>query len=132
MTTVDEQRPGSADDDANDDVDLAAPESRAAGRFTAVGMPTEKSKDFGAALRRLLTMLHRDRATLLAVIAIAITSAGLNVVGPRVLGHATDVIIRGAFGGRPMEFGELQRCTARLPYCRSARHGCWPVSCNGS
>jgi ATP-binding cassette, subfamily B, multidrug efflux pump len=110
VTTVDEQSPDrSPSDDADDDVDLAAPESRAAGRFTAVGMPTEKSKDFGAALRRLLAMLQRDRATLLVVIAIAVVSAALNVFGPRVLGHATDVIIRGAFGDGPMDFAELHR-----------------------
>ena len=85
------------------------------GPMGAGGMPAEKSKDFGASVRRLLALMAPERAGLIAVVAIAIVSVGLYVSGPRVLGHATDLIVRGVYGrgpGRPgtgVDFSALHR-----------------------
>ena len=51
--TVTNGRTGPAPDADEEEVDLAAPETRAAGRWNSAGVPTERSKDFGHALRRL-------------------------------------------------------------------------------
>jgi ATP-binding cassette subfamily B protein len=44
---------------------------------------------------------------LVVVALVAITSAVLNVIGPRVLGHATDIIVSGITGPQGIDFGEL-------------------------
>jgi ATP-binding cassette subfamily B protein len=87
--------------------DLAAPDTRAAGRWNSAGVPTEKSKDFKGAVRRLVVLFGPDRPMLLLVAATAILSAVLNVFGPRVLGHGTDIIFRGIVGHRGIDFGRL-------------------------
>jgi ATP-binding cassette, subfamily B, multidrug efflux pump len=84
------------------------------GPMGGMGPPAEKSKDFGAAVRRLLALMAPERAGLIATVAIAIASVALYVSGPRVLGHATDLIVRGVYGrpGRPptgIDFGALHR-----------------------
>ncbi len=85
------------------------------GPMSAGGMPAEKSKDFGASVRRLLGLMAPERAGLIAVVAIAVTSVAFYVSGPRVLGHATDLIVRGVYGrgpGRPgtgVDFSALHR-----------------------
>ena len=38
---------------------------------------------------------------------IAVVSTVLNVLGPRVLGHGTDVIVDGVTSGSGIDFGEL-------------------------
>ncbi|WP_329086598.1 MULTISPECIES: ABC transporter ATP-binding protein [unclassified Streptosporangium] len=53
---------------------------------------------FGPSARRLMRRLDPDRPKLLAVIALAVTSVVLNVVGPKILGHATDLIFTGVIG----------------------------------
>ena len=40
-----------------EELDLAAPETRAAGRWNSAGVPGERSKDFRRAIRRLVRML---------------------------------------------------------------------------
>ncbi|WP_386158188.1 ABC transporter ATP-binding protein [Streptosporangium vulgare] len=53
---------------------------------------------FGPSARRLIRRLDPDRPKLLAVIALAVISVVLNVVGPKILGHATDIIFTGVIG----------------------------------
>ncbi len=91
-----------------EEVDLAAPEVRAAGRWNSAGVPGERSKDFKNALRRLGRMLGPMWVVLGMVIVIAVTSATLNVFGPLVLGHATDIIVRGV-RTHHMDFSALHR-----------------------
>jgi ATP-binding cassette subfamily B multidrug efflux pump len=90
-----------------DELDLAAPETRAAGRWNSAGVPTERSKDFTNALRRLWQLLGPERFVLILVAVVAITSAGLNVLGPRVLGHGTDIIVSGFIRHRGIDFARL-------------------------
>ncbi|WP_428833198.1 ABC transporter ATP-binding protein [Micromonospora coerulea] len=61
-------------------------------------MPTEKSMNFGPSARRLLGRLRPHRLQLAAVIALALVSVGLSVAGPKLLGHATDIIFSGVIG----------------------------------
>ncbi|HJR24941.1 MAG TPA: ABC transporter ATP-binding protein [Acidimicrobiales bacterium] len=80
-----------------------------AGGFRAIGVPTERSEDFGAAVRRLWDLLRPDRARLVLIAAMALTSTVLNVLGPRVLGQGTDTIIEGLQDGEGIRFGRLHR-----------------------
>lgn len=86
---------GDGDGDDGPETGLAASERHAAARRGGAGVPTERSSDFGASLRRLLTLLGPDRVVLVVVALAAIASGVLSVLGPRVLGRATDVIVEG-------------------------------------
>ncbi len=68
------------------------------GPFGGAGMPAEKSMTFGPSARRLMRRLDPDRPKLIVVIALAVTSVVLNVIGPKILGHATDLIFTGVIG----------------------------------
>jgi ATP-binding cassette, subfamily B, multidrug efflux pump len=70
------------------------------GRMMAAGMPAEKALDFKGSTRRLLALLRPDRALLGAVLVLGAGSVALYVTGPRVLGHATDIIFSGVVGSR--------------------------------
>jgi len=64
------------------------------------GMSTEKSLDFRGSSSRLLRAMRPERA--LAVLALTLTtvSVTLSVLGPRILGQATDLIFSGVISGR--------------------------------
>ncbi|MFG1603905.1 ABC transporter ATP-binding protein [Actinoplanes sp. NPDC049265] len=64
----------------------------------AGGQPTEKLKDFKGSLRRLLGLLKPHRAKAALVLALGVTSVFLTVLGPRLLGHATDIVFSGVVG----------------------------------
>ncbi|MCW2524361.1 MAG: multidrug transporter ATP-binding protein, partial [Frankiales bacterium] len=59
------------------------------------GRSTEKSLNFRGSSRRLLRMLAPERPLIVLALLFAVLSVGLSVSGPRILGHATDLI----FGG---------------------------------
>ncbi|MET1007324.1 MAG: ABC transporter ATP-binding protein [Propionibacteriaceae bacterium] len=58
----------------------------------------EKSINFGPSLRRLLGHLAPERMILVLVIGLAVIGIVLSVIGPKVLGWATDVIFTGIIG----------------------------------
>ncbi|WP_280697327.1 ABC transporter ATP-binding protein [Kitasatospora sp. GP82] len=62
------------------------------------GQGQEKSLDFKGSGKRVLHLLRPERATLTAVLALGVLSISCAVVGPRVLGHATDLIFAGVIG----------------------------------
>jgi ATP-binding cassette subfamily B multidrug efflux pump len=68
--------------------------------WAAAGMPTEKSNDFKGSAKRLLGRLAPERDSIVAVLALALLSVGFSVVGPKILGRATDVIFSGIVGRR--------------------------------
>ena len=70
------------------------------GPFGGGGMPVEKPMRFGPSLRRLVTRLSPERWRLLIVIGLGVTSVALLVIGPKILGRATDLIFSGAIGRR--------------------------------
>jgi ATP-binding cassette subfamily B protein len=102
MTLIDDQ------EERDEEIDLSAPETRAAGRWNSAGVPGERSKDFKNALRRLVRMLGPMRFVLGIVLFIAALSATLNVFGPKVLGHGTDIIVKGV-QTHHMDFAALHR-----------------------
>ncbi len=69
------------------------------GRFGG-GMVGQKSMNFGPSARRLVGRMRPDRAKALTTVALAAASVALASVGPRILGHATDLIFAGVFGRR--------------------------------
>ncbi|MBA6436818.1 ABC transporter ATP-binding protein [Streptomyces sp. GMR22] len=62
------------------------------------GQPTERSMDFRGSSRRLLARLRPERGIVLLVLALGTLSTGLAVVGPKILGEATDLIFAGIVG----------------------------------
>ena len=60
--------------------------------------PVEKSINFGPSMRRLLGHLAPERLILLGAILLAVTGIAMSVLGPKILGWATDVIFTGVIG----------------------------------
>jgi len=73
---------------------------RPGGPLGGMAGPPQKALDFGPSARRLLGRLRPERAGLIAVVTLTVASIMLNVLGPRILGHATDLIFSGAMGSR--------------------------------
>jgi ATP-binding cassette subfamily B protein len=68
--------------------------------MAAMGMPPAKAMTFGPSARRLLRRLAPQRPMLLGVLALAVAGVGFSVAGPKILGHATDIIFAGVLGRR--------------------------------
>ncbi|OMI33125.1 ABC transporter ATP-binding protein [Streptomyces sparsogenes] len=62
------------------------------------GQPTERSMDFKGSSRRLLKLLRPERGMALTVLALGAVSVALSVLGPKILGKATDLIFAGIIG----------------------------------
>jgi ATP-binding cassette, subfamily B, multidrug efflux pump len=62
--------------------------------------PPAKPKDFRASFRRLLGRLHPERRKLVLVVVLAVVSVAFTIVGPRILGHATNVLFEGVVSER--------------------------------
>jgi ATP-binding cassette, subfamily B, multidrug efflux pump len=60
------------------------------------GMPAEKSKDFRASFGRLLARLRPEAPLIALVFVLAIISVTFAVIGPKILGNATNIIFQGA------------------------------------
>ncbi|WP_396837394.1 ABC transporter ATP-binding protein [Mobilicoccus sp.] len=63
-----------------------------------MGMPAEKSLDFFGSGRRLLGRLAPVRLQVIAAVALTVLSVSLSVLGPKVLGRATDLLFAGVIG----------------------------------
>ncbi|GGP91453.1 ABC transporter ATP-binding protein [Streptosporangium pseudovulgare] len=90
------------------------------GRGPFGGMPAEKSMDFGPSARRLVRRLAPERPRIIAVILLAVASVVFSVIGPKVLGRATDLIFSGVIGGR-LPAGTTIRQAAEA--ARASGHG---------
>nr|WP_167536237.1 ABC transporter ATP-binding protein [Streptomyces platensis] len=62
------------------------------------GQPTEKSMDFKGSGKRLLAQMRPERGIMTVALLLGALSVALTVVGPKVLGHATDLIMAGIIG----------------------------------
>ncbi len=87
-----------------------------AGRMATAGMPAEKSKDFRAAAKRLVSRLQPERTGVYAILLLAVTSMGLSVAGPKILGRATNIVFdgirgktTGVTGAAGIDFNRLHR-----------------------
>src|SRR6266571_2808860 len=68
------------------------------GGFMGMGMPVEKSKDFRGTFRRLVARLRPERLTIAIVAVLASASVVFSVIGPKLIGNATNVIFEGVIG----------------------------------
>jgi ATP-binding cassette subfamily B multidrug efflux pump len=64
------------------------------------GMVGQKASTFGPSAKRLIGRMAPDRFRAIAVVVLAVLSVVLTAVGPKILGHATDLIFSGLIGGR--------------------------------
>lgn len=108
--TAPRNRPSKATSDEDREILASAGNAseRTRGRFgSSYGMPAEQSEDFRGALKRLGEMLVGERLRLAVVMALTVASVALVVIGPRILGQATDVIVRGVFSPEGIDFTDL-------------------------
>jgi ATP-binding cassette subfamily B protein len=82
------------------------------GKLTAAAMPLERSKDFKTSSRRLLARLGPERVRVGLVLLCGVVSVTLMVVGPRILGRATNIVVDGMVSGTGVDFGRLHRTLA--------------------
>ncbi|MER5658708.1 ABC transporter ATP-binding protein [Streptomyces sp. NPDC002131] len=68
------------------------------GRMMAGSGPDQRSMEFKVSGRRLLTQFKPERATLYVMLVAVVFSVGLSVVGPKILGRATDLVFAGIVG----------------------------------
>ena len=64
------------------------------------GMVGQKASNFGPSSRRMVARMRPERAKAIGVVVLAVVSVTLMSVGPRILGHATDLIFAGVIGGQ--------------------------------
>ncbi|KHL15813.1 ATP-binding cassette subfamily B protein [Mumia flava] len=57
--------------------------------------PPRRAEDFRGSAKRLFATLLVDRASVIGVMVLGTIGVGLSVVGPKVLGHATDIVFSG-------------------------------------
>ncbi|MEU7068589.1 ABC transporter ATP-binding protein [Streptomyces narbonensis] len=68
------------------------------GRMMAGGGPDQRSMDFKGSSKRLLKELAPERATLWVMLLATMLSVAASVVGPKILGKATDLVFAGVVG----------------------------------
>ena len=98
------------------------------GRFSA-GMPAEQARDARSSIRRLINTMGPERKGGAGVLVLAVVSVALSVVGPRLLGEATDTVVSGVLGTDGIDFDRLRNvlllaaglyiASALLSYCQS-------------
>jgi ATP-binding cassette subfamily B multidrug efflux pump len=93
-TTTD--RPSEPGDDGDDDQKVAPPVMSGP---RMANIPGEQSRDFGHAVRRTFSRLRHERIHVWGVVVLAVVAVSLQVVGPRILGHATDILVDGLESG---------------------------------
>ena len=64
------------------------------------GGPDQRSMDFKGSGKRLLARFGPERPTLIVMLLCGVLSVGLSVVGPKILGRATDLVFAGIIGRR--------------------------------
>ena len=60
--------------------------------------PTERSRDFKGSAVRLVKRLTPQRGMTATVLLLGIAGIAIGVIGPRILGHATDLLFNGVIG----------------------------------
>jgi len=111
-TTARSDADPNADPDADEEREILTTTGAQARRSSfgpggAAGMPAEKSSNFGATVRRLGRILSAERARLVAIAVLTIGSVAITVLGPRLLGNATDIIVDGITSDAGIDVDEL-------------------------
>jgi len=102
-----------------------APRAPWGGRGGMIGVPVEKSEDFKGSVFRLWLRLRVEGLKIGVVVSLAIASVVLLVIGPRVLGAATNTIFQGMSSPGGIDFTKLHRTLllAMALYATSAALG---------
>lgn len=79
---------------------MSNPAGRRERSHQADAAPNQKAQNFGPSAKRLFGILGHDRTTLIFVIFLAVLSVGLTVLGPWLLGKATNVVFEGFLSKR--------------------------------
>ena len=62
-------------------------------------IPGEQSRDFGHAVRRTFSRLRQEKVHIWGVVLLAVVAVSMQVAGPRILGHGTNIIVAGLQSG---------------------------------
>ncbi|WP_109508160.1 ABC transporter ATP-binding protein [Nocardioides speluncae] len=68
-------------------------------------MVGQKAMTFGPSAKRLIARMRPDRGKVVGVVGLAVLSVAFAVIGPKILGRATDLIFAGLFGRQLGETG---------------------------
>ena len=68
------------------------------GGFPGMQGPVSKADDFKTSAKRLVARMRPERVNLALVVVLGVISVGFSVAGPKILGHATDIIFDGVIG----------------------------------
>ena len=86
----------------------------------SLGTPAEKAASFWPSARRVLARLAPHRVVLILVVAFSLASVTLSVIGPMLIGRATDIIFSGVIGEHLAAGESKQQAVAAE---RTAGHG---------
>ena len=78
-------------------------------RMMGATVPLEKSKDFRNSSLRLLSWMRPERTRLILVVITSVVSVVMSVVGPKILGNATNLIINGVRSPNGIDYPALHR-----------------------
>jgi ATP-binding cassette subfamily B protein len=67
-------------------------------RRAMLAAPAERTRDFRGSALRLVKLLVPQRGPAIAVIMLGVAGVAIGVIGPRILGHATDLLFNGVIG----------------------------------
>ena len=90
------------DDQSDEDQEALQTFGREALRFSgrmSAPLPAEASRNFRATVRQLSKIIGRETPVLILVMVLAVLSVSLTVIGPWLLGGATDIIVSGVREG---------------------------------
>jgi len=79
-----------------------------------MGGPPAKALNFKGSMRRLVARLRDERALVAAAGVLGVVSVAMSVIGPKILGNATDLIFTGLIGGRMPAGVTKAQAVARL------------------
>jgi len=94
------QPPASADGQSPQRPPMRPPMRGPGAMMMSAGMPAEKSMNFGPSARRLLGRLRPERWSVTVVVSLTVASVTFSVLGPWILGKATNIIFAGVIGSR--------------------------------
>src|SRR5690625_5876007 len=84
--------------------------------------PAQKSMDFVGSGKRLLGVLRPERLKLALILLLTVISVGMTVLGPKVLGNATNLIFEGVIGRQLPAGGTQERSEEHTSELQSRGH----------
>ncbi|MET0448687.1 MAG: ABC transporter ATP-binding protein, partial [Aeromicrobium sp.] len=82
--------------------------------LAGMGMGPQRAKDFKGTLRRLSDRLLRERTLVWGLVLFGTLATSLSVIGPKVLGHATDIVFTGYLSDQFPDGATKAEVVARL------------------